>query len=277
MRHIRSIASRRWRGQARLLKNKFDGQAGYTLIEMLMVIAIMGLLTVAVNQVIGHTVRLSSNGTDSMTAIKQLESAFHWVNIDVQQAQDIEIERGGGFPLELAWMEWDGTQHAVTYTIDGSEMKRSVSINGTQTQDVVIARYINPAAAATYCRLSSSGGFLLPDDGDTFTITGGQEASSGHITISDGSISVITTGTATYNDGAWSTPAAGDMITISADGADTTGIWDSETTSALLALTQDSDADASLTGSVLILTLTAFGGDRTTYSETRQGLIFSRS
>jgi prepilin-type N-terminal cleavage/methylation domain-containing protein len=260
-----------------LLKNSFGGQAGYTLIEMLMVIAIMGLLTVAINQVIAHTVRISTTGTDSMTAIKQLESAFHWMNIDVQQAQQTEIERGNGFPLELSWTEWDGTQHGITYAIVGSEIKRSVSINGTQTLEMPIARYINTAAAATYCRLSSSGAFLLPDDGDNFTITGGQEATSGHISIGAGSISVVTTGTATYNAGDWSTPAAGDSITITAESADTSGIWNSQNTTAFLALTQDTDADASLTGGALIVTLTAFGGERSTHSETRQGLIFSRS
>jgi prepilin-type N-terminal cleavage/methylation domain-containing protein len=252
-------------------------QAGYTLIEMVMVIAIMGILTVAVNQAISHAVRISSHGADSMTAIKQVENALHWLNIDVQQSRTIEPELGDGFPLSLSWIDWDGSVHDVTYTIDGSDLKRSVSTDGAPPTQMVIAQYVDPDAAATNCRLTGNGNFSLADIGDTFTITGGEQASTGQISVATGSVSVTTTGTATYSSGAWSTPAAGDQVIVTATGTATKGTWNSANTGAWLALTQDNDGDASLTGSALILTLTAFGGERSPYSETRQGMIFSRS
>ncbi len=255
----------------------FNEQAGYTVIEMLMVIAILGLLTGAVTQIIGHAVRTSSHGTDSLTAIKQLENAFHWITIDTQQSRTIETDVGNGFPFMLSWVEWDGTTHAVTYTIEDNEIKRSSSIDGAEPTVLVVARYVDTNISATYCRLSGSGAFDLLDANDAFIITGGQEASSGHITVNNGSVSVTTTGTATYDSGAWATPAEGDTVTITADTDDTRGTWISDNTAAVLVLSEDDDSNANLTGTVLVMTITANGGDGSPYSEIRQGAIFSRS
>jgi prepilin-type N-terminal cleavage/methylation domain-containing protein len=253
------------------------GQAGYTLIEMIMVIAILGLLTVAVNQAIGQAVRVSSRGTESMTAIKQIENAFHWVTIDVQQSRIVEPELVTGFPLDLSWVGWDGHTHAITYSVNGSDFERIAYLDGELESDMVAARYISTDATATYCRLTGSGTFSLPDAGDSFNITGGQTASSGQISVSAGSVSVTTTGTATYDSGAWSTPAAGDTVTVTAASSGTRGTWSSENTEAVLQKTQDTDGDAVLRGSALMLTITAFGGDGSHHSETRQGMIFTRS
>jgi prepilin-type N-terminal cleavage/methylation domain-containing protein len=271
LRHIRPIDSP-------LLNRR---EAGYTLIEMVMVIAILGLLSLAINQAIAQTVRISSHGTDSMTAIKQVEDTFYWVNIDTQQSQVIKPGLNGGFPLKLTWTEWNGTRHAVTYSIDGRDMKRSVSINEGPATGMVVARYLVTDASATNCRVTGSGTFSLPDVGDSFTITGGQQASSGNITATVGGMTVITTGSATYTgtatSGNWSTPHAGDSIAIIARDSSTRGTWTSDNTSALLGLTQDYDKDAVLSGSALMLILTASGGDESPYQETRQGLVFSRS
>jgi Tfp pilus assembly protein PilX len=241
---------------------------------MVMVIAILGLLTVAVNQAIVQVVRVSSRGSDSMTAMKQIENALHWMSIDVQQAQSIEPELGTGFPLSLSWTEWDGTRHAAVYTIVGGELKRSVAINNDPPTVMVIARYIDPAA--TNVRLTGHGTFQLSDANDTFTITG-QPASSGHITINAGAIAATTTGTATYSSGAWSTPAPGDKVTIRATSSGTRGSWRADTTGVVLQLTQDANGNAVFKGSAVVLTLTAFGGEGSSYHETRQGLVFSRS
>lgn len=263
----------------------FGGQAGYTLIEMIMVIAILGLITVAITQTVAHSVRISSHGADSMTAIKQVEAAFHWISIDAQQAQKIEPGLNTGFPLNIYWKEWDGTQHFVKYSFNGTEMKRDVVIKVndimTSSTTTVVARYVSTNASATYCRVTGSGTFKLPDVNDAFTITGGQQASSGYIKVDGdtGGLTVTKTGTATYNPGtgAWSTPHAGDTVVVKATSASPTGTWTSDNTEALLGLTQDNDGDAILGGTSLILTMTAYGGDNSPYQETRQGMAFSRT
>jgi prepilin-type N-terminal cleavage/methylation domain-containing protein len=253
------------------------GQTGYTLIEILVVLAIMGLLTVGINASITHIIRVGSRGADSMTAIKQVENAFHWITTDVQQAQQIRPGLIDGFPLNLHWVEWDGTDYSITYSIEFDELKRSVSLNGGATQDMVIARYISPVLAETNCKLPGKGTFSLPDTNDALSLTGGLQASSGHITVTTGHISVTTTGTATYNAGSWATPQAGDSVIITATSAGTRGSWSADNTGASVAMTVDADGDAGLTGNALTVTLTAFGGEHSSYKETRQGMIYSRS
>ncbi len=244
----------------------------------MMVIVILALLTVGINQAIAHTIRIGSRGADSMTAIKQVEDGFHWVTIDAQQAQSIQPALDSGFPLKFSWVEWDGTQHTVTYSFNGTQIERH-AVASTNVTDTVVARYIVTDASATRCRLTGNGTFNLPDINDTFTITGGQSASTGTILVTAGALTVTTTGTATYNagTGAWSTPHAGDTLVIKAKNATSKGLWSASNTSALLGMTQDADGDAALSGSTLILTLTASGGDYSTHRETRQGLVFSRS
>lgn len=245
---------------------------------MVLVIAIMGLITVAINQTIAHTVRIASRGEDSMTAIKQVEDAFHWVTVDAQQAQAIQPALNGGFPLKFSWVEWNGTQHTVTYSFNGTEMKRHAVVN-TAVTDTVVARYLATDASATNCFVTGGGTFSLLDVNDAFTITGGQAASSGTIKVITGGLSVTKTGTATYNAGTgdWSTPHAGDTLVVRATSSGTKGIWNTNNVAALLKLTQDADADAVLSGNTLILTLSAFGGEHSTYRETRQGMVCSRS
>jgi prepilin-type N-terminal cleavage/methylation domain-containing protein len=253
-------------------------QSGYTVIEMMMVIVILGILTVAINQTIAHTVRISSRGTESMTAIKQMEDAFKWIDVDAQQSQKIKPALNSGFPLKFSWIEWDGTQHEVTYSFNGTNIKRHSLVNTIAT-DMLVAKYMATDPALTNGCVTGSGSFDFPDTNDAITFTGGPLASTGTITINSGGLNVTTTGTATYNSGtgAWSTPHTGDTVVIRAQSSNTKGFWAANNTSVLVKLTQDADGDAILNGNALILTLSAYGGEHSTYRETRQGLVFSRS
>jgi prepilin-type N-terminal cleavage/methylation domain-containing protein len=255
-------------------RRRVGGQAGYTLIEMVLVVAILGLLAVAVNQAIVHTVRIGSRGTDSMTAIAQLENASYWLNIDGQQAQEMQSGKVNGFPLELTWTAWNGNNHKVTYSIQDDEMTRSTYINDVFDSQMTIARYLDPDAAKTNCRLPSKGTFRLPDTGDAITITGWHQSSSGSVAINSGAVSVNVTGTASYNDGDWSTPAVGDQVILTASAVTTAGTWAFTDTGAIVGLTGDEDGDATVTGNAIIVTLTAFGGENSSISETREYMLF---
>ena len=59
-----------------------------------------------------------------------------------------------GFPLILEWIDWDNSEHEVTYTIDGNTLVRSYSIDGAEAADTLVAQYINSTAANTTCDYS---------------------------------------------------------------------------------------------------------------------------
>lgn len=252
-------------------------QSGFTLVEMLVVVAILGFVGVAANTAVSQTVKWSTRGPEYMTAIKQVENAFHWINRDVRQAQTIEPGKDSGFPLSLAWVDWDGTAYQVIYTVENGELKRSHSVNGTASSELVVARYVNPETVMTNCWLTADGTFDLPDVDDAFTIAGGVTADSGRIFITTGSVSVATTGTASYDSGIWTAPTVGDNITVTATSTGTKGIWTSSNMTAVVVRTEDDDADAMVTGSVLVVTITAKGGDQSQLSETRVAKISPRS
>jgi len=252
-------------------------QSGVTLAELLVVIAIVGVIVVTVNTAISQTIQLSTRGPEYMTAIKQVENAFYWIGRDIKQAQTIEPGGVEGFPLRLVWVEWDGLTHEVIYTVEDSELKRSSSVNGTASGEIVVARHIDAGKEKTSCRLTTDGVFELPDSNDAFTITGGAMADNGQIVITAGSVSVATTGTATYDAGAWTAQAAGDNITVAATTDDTRGSWTADNMTALVTLSADDDSDALVTGSVLVVTITAFGGEGSQHSETRVAKINPRS
>jgi len=90
----------------------------------------------------------------------------------------------------------------------------------------------------------------LPEPGDTFQISGGSEADSGTITVDTGAISVTTAGGATYDPGtgAWSTPAGGGTVSISANEVNTRGSWTFKRVTTTFAITVDEDGDATFGG-----------------------------
>ena len=239
-------------------------QLGFTLIELMLAIAISGVITGAVTTTIYQVVTGNLRTSNHMTAVRQVQEAGYWVSRDTLMAQTVVLARDSdGFPLNLSWTQWDGTVNEVTYTIVDDELRRARSTNGGVPSETTAAKFIDPDSAKTKCELIGGGTFTLPDNGDTFVITGGPLADSGIITVVSGSISVTVADGATYNGstGAWTTPAAGGTVSVRATADKTVGAWTSTTISAGVAITQDTDEDATITGGVLVFTVTATVGN----------------
>jgi len=116
----------------------------------------------------------------------------------------------------------------------------------------IVSLYTIPGVDLVAISRQDGGPFSLPDVGDEFTITDATGGDSGIITVTAGSISVTTTGTATYTaaTGDWTTPTAGDTVVVAATAASTSGDWASTTETATAAITTDSDGDATV-GTIL--------------------------
>jgi prepilin-type N-terminal cleavage/methylation domain-containing protein len=134
---------------------KSKSRRGFTLTEMLVALAILGVIAPAMGMSIFQVLSLYSVNAKHMVAVKQVENAVHWISRDAQMAQTVQTQGVSGFPLTLTWVEWDNTSNNVTYTIQNGELRRAYSINNGQPTSRLVAQHMNPDSAATNCQFVS--------------------------------------------------------------------------------------------------------------------------
>ena len=139
-------------------------QRGFTLIEIMIAIAITALITSGITTAIFQMFSINTRSTNHMTAVREVQNAGYWVSHDAQMAISVELAEGQPgypaespvntkFPLTFTWREWDNNDtHTVVYTLEsGGEpmwLKRSHFINGDVTETNV-AQYIIPGVPQT--------------------------------------------------------------------------------------------------------------------------------
>jgi prepilin-type N-terminal cleavage/methylation domain-containing protein len=142
LRILRKIRSRHW------------GQAGFTLIELMVSLVICGIIslgiTVANSQVITQTVK----NNDYTIANRHVLNAMHWISRDAEMAQ--EIENWENFPqsdnLTLSWITWENLSVQVVYSVDAEgQFKRTYTIEGSPPKETLIAQYVNIDPASSNC------------------------------------------------------------------------------------------------------------------------------
>jgi prepilin-type N-terminal cleavage/methylation domain-containing protein len=135
-------------------------QRGFTLIEMLIVLAISsfvtGTTTMTIFQVLDGNVRTNNQ----MEAISRVQDAGYQVSQDAEQAQTIvRTEDEDGFPLTLSWTDWENNdQHEVIYSIANNKLQRQHYINGGLSGTSYVFEYIfntdpDTGELKTYCTL----------------------------------------------------------------------------------------------------------------------------
>lgn len=128
------------------------GEKGYTLVELLVAITIMGLASGAATVAIFQILRNTERNNNHLTVVRQVENAGYWISRDAQMARVIttNVTSDNLTFLSLSWDEWsdNGTKiaHSANYTFEGltdgvGQLKRTYVSGGTSGQSR-IAQYI---------------------------------------------------------------------------------------------------------------------------------------
>jgi prepilin-type N-terminal cleavage/methylation domain-containing protein len=102
------------------LRKIINAQSGFSMIEMLVAIAIGGLIIALIVDVTAQTLIINAADSSRMGAVKQVENAIHWMERDGQMANSEMITPADStvtdFPLVLQWTSFeDGYVHTITY------------------------------------------------------------------------------------------------------------------------------------------------------------------
>jgi len=134
-------------------------QRGFGLIELLLGVALAGILGTGIATFTIQTFTESTKSNSRMQALLQVQNAGYWISRDVQMSANVTLGVEGGFPLELRWKDITNNQYQATYTLAGGQIKRELLKNSVENNRTLIAQDINPGL--TTCEYS---------DGELFTL-----------------------------------------------------------------------------------------------------------
>jgi len=97
------------------------GQRGFTLPELLMTVAITGLIVGLLGTAIYQIITATESGNDRIIAIHELQNAGHWLSLDGQMAKTAVIV---GDELELTLPD-DSPIISIRYEVEDTELLRT--------------------------------------------------------------------------------------------------------------------------------------------------------
>jgi len=125
-------------------------QKGFTLIEVMITVAILAVIGVVIQAVIVEVIQ-SNRTSNHMVAVRQVQQAGHRVSQDCIQAQNINTSNvTGGFPLTLKWTVWvGGEDYEVVYNLTPPsggvcQLERKETVGNNTPTTGVVAQYIEP-------------------------------------------------------------------------------------------------------------------------------------
>jgi len=124
------------------------GQQGFTLIEMLVAIALTSIIGTAAIMAIHQVLIGTVLSNDQNTVINQVRNAGYWIEHDALMAQSVNASGESEFSLTLTWTDWDDDAHQVVYGLEPSpgelkRLQRQETINDTQVTTTTVGRYID--------------------------------------------------------------------------------------------------------------------------------------
>ena len=126
------------------------GEKGFTLIELVIAVAIMIVAVGAASAAIFQVFRNTERNNNHITAVRQVHNAGYWISRDAQTAQTIATDSPLPDFLTISWTEdpaGDPIYHTATYFFedltDGiGKLKRNHSSTAGADEETLIAQYI---------------------------------------------------------------------------------------------------------------------------------------
>ena len=131
------------------------GQKAFTLVELLVVVALTAIITMVTGTVVIQMLTESQRSSGRLTASQQVQNAGFWFKRDGAMAQTVMLDdlSTGDITefITLEWTDWDGTSHRSAYTLEDAgsglnRLMRSYSVGGN-TQTMFVADSITSASA----------------------------------------------------------------------------------------------------------------------------------
>ena len=140
------------------------GQAGFTLVELLIALAVSGIIMVSSTAILWHLVVKTADTTNQAVANLQVQYVSSWISEDVVQAGSITLEGDsttGNFPLVIYWTETTETEETtITYDVGNMSDKlgnvlwrlNRTKTNADGTGTSMVAEYLTPGSTGV-CKL----------------------------------------------------------------------------------------------------------------------------
>ncbi len=141
------------------MKKLHKDQRGLTLIELVIVIAITGLITAGITMTIFQVFNMNTRASNRMTAVSQVQHAGKLVSEDILEAHPDMIDDNppGEVFLVLGWTARNGTVNAVNYTLEDMPsgefmiLWRKHYIDSVLNSTTKVAEYIDPVETSCDC------------------------------------------------------------------------------------------------------------------------------
>jgi prepilin-type N-terminal cleavage/methylation domain-containing protein len=139
------------------------GQQGFTLVELLITTAIMGVIFSGLGEAFHQVVTIPEYGNDRVTALHELQNVAHWVNLDGQMAQSAT----GGHELVLTMPDNSST----SYVLAGTDLVRSTSTaNRTLANNITTINFSIQDRYVTMSITSSPAGRWGVSENETYKV-----------------------------------------------------------------------------------------------------------
>ena len=100
-------------------------EKGFTLLEVVIGMAIMGLVVVAIAATITTLLMNYGQAAEQNVALPQVQNAGYWISRDVQMSRNVTASDPDGFPLSLDIpIDTDeNNDYSIIYLFEGNKLK----------------------------------------------------------------------------------------------------------------------------------------------------------